>query len=466
MTYRRSVVLSVSMAVVALVAFNYIVKAFVLHGQTDAYTLQPYDWYSAENQVIRSFPHDVAMPLSNATERCVKKGSLYSSSSSPNHQKYHHQQPHHQANPGSEAALTAIDKLRRVLVYVHNADIFPWLWDYVLDTGSTAEQGAGTDSYTSQMLREPGKNMLIKHKVIAEEKLELFLVDDDPLLVMNYTGLLDIIVIAWETPTLFLQSMPANARVGLVVASLENCNNPPLDPRVKFSLLTYGDCALVDHGMNEIWPLGPRTSDGFPSKFKNTLPSSQRKYTLNLAATYNTAKPTRMQAWIKATEACEFRTCAITWTNPATRVLEVFDKLLGTSLTDWTRESDIDKYISLLAESKFTLCPAGKNPEQYRIYEAIMAGSIPIIEDHYIPPGALHPAFKSSWRCTDAERHYWLKKTNAPVIFVENWRELPALLDKMDETSIARRQADLSAWFAKFRIEMRDLFLRQVREYL
>ena len=61
---------------------------------------------------------------------------------------------------------------------------------------------------------------------------------------------------------------------------------------------------------------------------------------------------------------------------------------------------------------------------------------------------------------------YWLKKTKAPVIFVENWHELPALLNLMDEESIDRMQADLIIWFAEFQTEMKALFLRQVREYL
>ena len=34
---------------------------------------------------------------------------------------------------------------------------------------------------------------------------------------------------------------------------------------------------------------------------------------------------------------------------------------------------------SLLLDSTFTLCPAGHNPECYRMYEAAEAGSIPIV---------------------------------------------------------------------------------------
>ena len=414
-------------------------------------------------QGIRSFPHAVPIPYHNATARCLKSPSYNSSFSAPppHHQRRQAHGPHGIAN----LSAPLIGELRRVLVYVHNVDIFPWLWDSVLNAGTTDEQG-NSGSYSPRVLREPGKYMPIKRKAMAGENLEFVLVEGDPLLAMQTHGVSDIVVVAWEMPTSFLKSLPAHTHVGLVVASYENCNNPPLDPRVKFALLTYGDCALVDHGKNEIWPLGPRTSDGFPSKYEDHKPSSQREYTLNLAATYNTAKPTRMQAWLMATEACQYRTCAITWTNPATRIIEVFDKMLGTTLTDWTRDSDIQEYIKLLSDSKFTLCPAGKNPEQYRIYEAIMAGSIPIIEDHYIPPGSLHPAFESNWRCIDEDRHYWLKKTKAPVIFVENWHELPALLNLMDEESIDRMQADLIIWFAEFQTEMKALFLRQVREYL
>ena len=76
-------------------------------------------------------------------------------------------------------------------------------------------------------------------------------------------------------------------------------------------------------------------------------------------------------------------------------------------------------YLSHLRNSKLTLCPLGLNPEQYRIYEAIMAGSVPVIEDpQYLLPGRnIHPAYGKLWRCAPSDFHRLLKDTRAPVIW-------------------------------------------------
>jgi len=44
---------------------------------------------------------------------------------------------------------------------------------------------------------------------------------------------------------------------------------------------------------------------------------------------------------------------------------------------------------------RFTLCPAGHNPESYRIYEALMVASIPIIHDTYHHIWTHNPRFYS-----------------------------------------------------------------------
>ncbi|ACK73851.1 Exostosin family protein (plasmid) [Gloeothece citriformis PCC 7424] len=45
------------------------------------------------------------------------------------------------------------------------------------------------------------------------------------------------------------------------------------------------------------------------------------------------------------------------------------------------------KYAEIMARSKFVLCPRGKSPSSFRVYEALMSGAVPvIISDEWIQP--------------------------------------------------------------------------------
>jgi len=99
------------------------------------------------------------------------------------------------------------------------------------------------------------------------------------------------------------------------------------------------------------------------------------------------------------------------------------------------------KYRETLLNSIFTLCPAGHNPEAYRIYEACEAGSIPILvlDDEY-----------DGHECKQAFTP--LLQQGAPFIFLNNWDELPAFLDSVntDTARLQRLQADVMGWYGKF----------------
>ncbi len=75
------------------------------------------------------------------------------------------------------------------------------------------------------------------------------------------------------------------------------------------------------------------------------------------------------------------------------------------------------------------MCPGGNNPDQYRIWEAIMAGSIPVVEDpsmemKSVPKGVfIHPRYGNMHNCRPSDTHALLKETNAPVFFVKDWRD-------------------------------------------
>ncbi len=109
-------------------------------------------------------------------------------------------------------------------------------------------------------------------------------------------------------------------------------------------------------------------------------------------------------------------------------------------------------YMEVLFDSVFTLAPAGHNPECYRMYEAVEAGSIPVFvkDDFYITEQNMaHP-------CREALRHWY----DAPVLVLDSWDELYPTVKRLmsDLVSLDEIQTKLSVWYVGFMI-------RVVREF-
>ena len=118
--------------------------------------------------------------------------------------------------------------------------------------------------------------------------------------------------------------------------------------------------------------------------------------------------------------------------------------------THSTVQRSTQAYLEGLASSIFTLCPCGKNPESYRIYEAILAGSIPIVHNSSI----------SANNHTSCYQPYkFLSDLGAPILFIQSWDELPALLKPyMALPSLAyHHQQRLLSWYA-------DVFVPYLRQ--
>ncbi|KAJ0406415.1 hypothetical protein P43SY_007023 [Pythium insidiosum] len=253
----------------------------------------------------------------------------------------------------------------------------------------------------------------------------------------------------------------SNARVAFYALSREDCNNPDgprlaEDARVAFGFVPYGDCGFVDGDRFSVIPLGPSYEHGFPlNAHKLPLPDvDSRPYLLNLMVSWTPEKPTRMQALMAAEHICglDGSRCIIEHGSLMFKVLQLLDNAVGSSLR-WRLSSAPQTYFDNLRQSVFTLCPMGKNPEQYRIWEALAAGSIPIIEDMpALEPGTFwHPAYPKTWRCVREDIHGFLKRMGAPVIFVSDWqRDLPRVLahytqDHPDE--LLRLQRRVRRWY-------------------
>lgn len=101
------------------------------------------------------------------------------------------------------------------------------------------------------------------------------------------------------------------------------------------------------------------------------------------------------------------------------------------------------------------MCPAGVNTECYRIYEACSYGSVPVVED-----------VMTAGSCGNSSAYLnaplqLLKSMNAPFIFIKNWKELPAILEKEKtinlEEKIQRRKR-LLHWYQQFKTELKMRF--------
>lgn len=95
------------------------------------------------------------------------------------------------------------------------------------------------------------------------------------------------------------------------------------------------------------------------------------------------------------------------------------------------------EYRLVLMNSTFTLCPDGHNPESYRIYEALEAGSIPVlVMDSSYDRHACHGAFDP------------FLASNAPFVFLRGWRDLAKYLEGLDLGELPKMQANAMAWYA------------------
>eukprot|EP00039_Didymoeca_costata_P000222 m.44628 g.44628 ORF g.44628 m.44628 type:complete len:423 (+) comp10128_c0_seq1:216-1484(+) len=95
-----------------------------------------------------------------------------------------------------------------------------------------------------------------------------------------------------------------------------------------------------------------------------------------------------------------------------------------------------DTYANVMQNSVFSLCPKGHSVEQFRLYESIEAGAIPVLEN---PQGLLErkmlPEFKESG-----------------ILVVERWEDAPKAMNDIlaDKEVLQQRQNKLLTWYKKF----------------
>eukprot|EP00277_Geminigera_cryophila_P002777 CAMPEP_0179424818 /NCGR_PEP_ID=MMETSP0799-20121207/11816_1 /TAXON_ID=46947 /ORGANISM="Geminigera cryophila, Strain CCMP2564" /LENGTH=232 /DNA_ID=CAMNT_0021199345 /DNA_START=827 /DNA_END=1525 /DNA_ORIENTATION=+ len=103
--------------------------------------------------------------------------------------------------------------------------------------------------------------------------------------------------------------------------------------------------------------------------------------------------------------------------------------------------------------SVFTLCPCGNNAETHRLWEALLAGSIPIQED-----------CANDDQSNESQKHFilFLKRVLPHIIFIQDWNSLKFVLDQYDTTdetgktnvSLDEKQRSMYSSFLKFMVQI------------
>ncbi|XP_035280395.1 ribitol-5-phosphate xylosyltransferase 1 [Anguilla anguilla] len=243
----------------------------------------------------------------------------------------------------------------------------------------------------------------------------------------------------------------ALARVAVVMLGSERCANDWLRPYLRahggfvdLLFLVY-DSPWVNERDVLQWPLGVATYRDFPVVPPSVeMVTSQRPYLCNFLGTVyrNSSREKLMEILKKHGLEGE---C----------VVAAREQWVPTETAESLR-----RYRAALAQSDLTLCPVGVNPECYRVYEACSYGSVPVVEDVGTAGGCAGGAGGGS-------PLRLLKASGAPFLFLRDWAELPALLERerrMTPEEKAERRRRLLEWYGTFRMRMRDRFTQALEE--
>ncbi|KAL3789362.1 hypothetical protein ACHAW5_005114 [Stephanodiscus triporus] len=111
-----------------------------------------------------------------------------------------------------------------------------------------------------------------------------------------------------------------------------------------------------------------------------------------------------------------------------------------------TEQLHTDEYIRVVLDSVFTLSPAGHNPECFRLYEAIEAGSIPILTQDDLR-GNYRPDDLNSnpHPCANSLLHWY----GAPIVVLDSWDDLFPTVERLLEDPVVLNdmQSRLRNWY-------------------
>ena len=498
-----------SLLAFAVVFHLFLFPRIVLYLTTGSAIYHEYEYYSAPNAARRLYPH---LYTADGQYSELAQTALHEATC-PAPVNRTNAMPVVNVTPPADG-ITHL----HVVVAPQSWTLFPWFWDSILVNHTWADptlQPTPVLCTPTNDCHRCADDLSLSphcHKWFPSERLAVHLLNYpiDRRLVPNITTLLivgqwymDSDMFDWLKSDRIAPLLHPNFHLLTLLLMGEECFNWRGDwatlqwkfhPRLAATFTTYGDCHLnpayhqlkqtqlpnkqpIDMGQNVVyWPLGPSVEHGFPSRWlreeadENSV-QRQRDLLLNLMVSITAEKSTRMQAWMVTTQYCEQHSdvrCYNHNNDLVWKIITHFDEFAGTSLhTVLPIDNPTDtQYMPLLANSTFTLCPAGKNPEQYRIWEALMLGSIPVIEDpssRWTDEPFIHPAYGVHHRCTRYDVHRVLRKYRAPVLFVDDWRQLDGVLDGLSREQVVQKRRDLKEWFQHLKVELRREMFERVK---
>nr|XP_002130888.1 ribitol-5-phosphate xylosyltransferase 1 isoform X1 [Ciona intestinalis] len=243
----------------------------------------------------------------------------------------------------------------------------------------------------------------------------------------------------------YILKMPHLKNLGLLLLGDESCHNTMLKKYLKHEVLRVVflvyDSPLVDNIRIFQWPLGVASYRNFPSVKSETLDiEKERSYICNFIGTVyaNSSRETLKSetGFMKNGSKCIF-------------------KYRESWLTEESAKSSVT-YQHALLNSDLTLSPVGKNSECYRTYEALEYGSIPVIENQVQP---------NSCEGTKLAPYSLLKQHSAPVLYVQNWKQLKSVIDTFSTFTLKEKiekRRTLMKWYQDFKLAMKNSFLQNM----
>jgi len=160
-------------------------------------------------------------------------------------------------------------------------------------------------------------------------------------------------------------------------------------------------------------------------------PASDRQFAFNAIFSMSTNKDRVDLAKTIARHAAD---------NPLRVFTDISNKWTANVNSPKTTQLSTDDYMEVLLDSVFTLAPAGGNPECYRIFEAVEAGSIPVFLKADLD--------KEDSRCVRSLHHWY----NSPALIVDTWDDLyPTMTALMKNiTELDSQQERMGMWYEKY----------------
>lgn len=354
----------------------------------------------------------------------------------------------------------------RVFIYRFGELQMEWLWNTVLQSHGQVQHSENIrflPEFGLEIVRLNSRKELVQH---ANEIETLFIIFSDT----EY--------VEYFATHLAAAGVRSTAKIGAFMLNAEYCMAPTWVPKaiesgqIQFLLMAYGDCDIVDNKRVFLWPMGPFVN-ALGALDAGTLPAhpqpmSKRKIDASLIASLRMAKPSRPQAMMSLQEVCSIErwNCVQRTGFTIYSILGDIGKALGEqyhyAVQRWFGAHWLTEYMGIMWNSKLTLCPSGSNPNSYRIMEAIMMGTIPIIEDWQ--EEGVSPLYGPKFKCLRDDNMAFLRDTHAPVFWVRDFREdLASVMDILHEPAELQAMQDhLMKWYSALVTHLRLMWIREV----